>query len=74
MKSNIKLYKFLARVLFTFILMLIGALIFFLSANDTLKIVGSNMVTGGWAAWLSVGSSKVKEKIKTKDQENLMEV
>lgn len=35
---------------------------FFTSDDNTLKLLGSNMVTAGWAAWMSMGSSRMKDK------------
>ena len=50
--SWIKSGKFIVRALLSFTIMGIGAGIFFSSDDNTLKIVGSNMVTASWAGWM----------------------
>ncbi len=56
---NLKVGKFYARVFFTCVLMGVGTAIFFSIDSETMRIIGSNMVTAGWAAWMSMGSSKI---------------
>ena len=64
---NLKLAKFTIRVSLTIIMMGIGATIFFTSDKEAMKIVGSNMITAGWAAWVSMGSSKIKRPEELKE-------
>ena len=58
---NIKVGKFYLRATLSILLMGIGASIFFSSKDDTMRLVGSNMVTASWAGWMSTGSSKIKK-------------
>jgi len=64
---NLKVAKFTTRVVLTLILMLFGISIFFLSDDNSMKLVGSNMVTASWASWMSMGSSKLTKTSKDKE-------
>lgn len=68
-EAYLKYAKFSVRALLSVSIMGIGAAIFFSSDDNTLKIIGSNMVTASWAAWMSSGSSSLpSSKNKTQTQ------
>jgi len=56
--ANLALAKFIVRVIFTAALMTIGVAIYFTSSDTGTKILGTNMITVGWATWMSSGKVK----------------
>jgi hypothetical protein len=50
--------KFVVRVIFTAAIMIIGAVIFFTSEDTGNQVLGTNMITVGWATWMSAGKAK----------------
>lgn len=67
MENFLKIGKFIFRCSITLIFMGIGAGIFFGTDDNTLKLLGSNMVTAGWAAWVPTGTSELKKKVNDSD-------
>lgn len=55
---KLKTAKFAVRVAFTTALMIIGTAIYFTSKEPGAQILGTNMVTAGWATWMSTGKVK----------------
>jgi hypothetical protein len=60
---NLSVAKFVVRVLFTAALMTIGVAIYFTSEDTSAQILGTNMITVGWATWMSSGKVKKADPV-----------
>lgn len=67
---NLKNAKFFARVIFTLVSMTIGAVVFFTAKDTGTQVLGINMITVPWAAWMSAGKvGKARPKRDPEDPE-----
>lgn len=73
-KNYLRYGEFGVKAFLSLIIMFLGAGIFFSSDDNTMKLVGSNMATGVWASWMTVGFSKPSKKRKEKEEEETTEV
>lgn len=64
--STVKHWKFLVRVILTFIVLGFGISIFFTMTDPNLRHVGTGLVSFVFGTWMSSGSSKITKAVNPK--------